>query len=400
MLGERLDETIAMTDLFKKQKILIFILNYLPGYKSGGVLRTIVNTVVWLSNDYEFWIVTRDRDLGSDQPYSEININDWQYVEGAMVRYLPPESITTRNLVKLISNTPHDLIHLNSFFDPVFTLRILLARKIGWSPNTPLLLSPRGEFGEGSLKLKYAKKIVFIKISKLIGLFDEVVWHATSKYELQDIIGVLNFNIDAVRMALDLPSKVIPDMASNRSLSDRALRVVFLSRISREKNLDFALQIFKQVSANVVFDIYGPDEDLMYWKECQELIEKLPKNIAVSYRGPVSPNRVAEIFSGYDLFFFPSKGENYGHVIAESISVGTKILISKNTPWLNLESDELGWDVDLKDEGVFVNIIEKLAGESLDDRIQKRVIVKKGALKRLFDPKIVNDNRELFRISL
>jgi glycosyltransferase involved in cell wall biosynthesis len=44
----------------------------------------------------------------------------------------------------------------------------------------------------------------------------------------------------------------------------------------------------------------------------------------------------------------PTLGENYGHVIVESFSVGLPIILSKKTPWLNLESKHLGWDLDLK----------------------------------------------------
>jgi glycosyltransferase involved in cell wall biosynthesis len=386
-----------MMYLEKKPKVLVFVLNYLPGYKSGGVLRTIVNTVAWLNDDYEFWIVTRDRDLGSELPYSEIKLNEWQSVEGAMVIYLPPESLNAKTLVNLTLNTPHDLIHLNSYFDPVFTLRIMLARKLGWLPKSPLLLSPRGEFGEGSLRLKYAKKIIFIYFAKLFGLYNNAMFHATSEYELQDIVGVLNPISNSIKMALDLPSKVVEDLPNSSALSDQYLRIVFLSRFSREKNLDFVLRVLIQLNVKVIFDIYGPDEDAEYWGECQELIRQLPQNVIATYYGAVSPSRVSEIFSGYDLFFFPSKGENYGHVIAEAISVGTKVLISKNTPWLDLDVDGLGWDADLRDESFFIKVIEEIAGEPLNERLKKRAIVKQSALKRLMDPKVLNDNRELFR---
>ena len=47
-----------------KVKILIFVGYYLPGYKGGGALRTIVNLVQHLGEEFDFWIVTRDRDLG------------------------------------------------------------------------------------------------------------------------------------------------------------------------------------------------------------------------------------------------------------------------------------------------------------------------------------------------
>lgn len=384
-----------MTMVSAKPRILVFVLNYLPGYKSGGVLKTLANTVIWLSDDYEFWIVTRDRDLGSTEPYPDVPRDQWLPVGGAMVRYLAPETINSSSLTKLISETPHELIHLNSYFDPVFTIRLMLARKLGKIRRTPLLLSPRGEFGEGSLRLKYGKKLAFIQVAKALGLFRDVIWHATSKHELEDIVKVARPDMKRVRMALDLPAKVVPEAPQVPGAAP-VLKVIFLSRISREKNLDFALRVLQQVKAELIFDIYGPDEDQVYWRECQQMLSRLPGNVKAYYHGPVAPENVAAVFAGYDLFFFPSKGENYGHVIAESISVGTKILISKDTPWLELEKDGLGWDVDLQFETVFVDHIEALARKSPASRLQERAAVREGALKRLFDPAVLDDNRRLF----
>lgn len=386
-----------MTMPSSKPKILVFVLNYLPGYKSGGVLKTLANTVIWLSDEYEFWIVTRDRDLGSEQPYPDVPVDRWLPVGGAMVRYLASESISSASLTKLIAETPHDLIHLNSYFDPVFTIRLMVAKKLGKIGNAPLLLSPRGEFGDGSLKLKYGKKLLFIQAAKLLGLFRHVIWHASSKHELQDIVSVVNADTKQVRVALDLPAKVVPAAPDLTPAMTQALRVVFLSRISREKNLDFVLRTMQRVKAEIIFDIYGPDEDAAYWRECQQLLAELPGNIQARYHGPVAPDEVAAVFAGYDLFFFPSKGENYGHVIAESISVGTKILISKDTPWLELEKDGLGWDVDLRSESVFVDHIEALARKSRAERLSERTVVREAALGRLFDPTVLEDNLRLFR---
>ena len=45
-----------------KPVILVFLGNYLPGFKSGGPLRTIVNLVDNLSDEFEFLIITSDRD--------------------------------------------------------------------------------------------------------------------------------------------------------------------------------------------------------------------------------------------------------------------------------------------------------------------------------------------------
>lgn len=47
-------------------KVLTFTSYYLPGYKGGGPVRTIENMIAHLSDSgLEFWVITRDRDLGT-----------------------------------------------------------------------------------------------------------------------------------------------------------------------------------------------------------------------------------------------------------------------------------------------------------------------------------------------
>ena len=43
-----------------KPKILVLSDYYLPGYKSGGGMRTIVNMVERLRDRFDFYIITRD----------------------------------------------------------------------------------------------------------------------------------------------------------------------------------------------------------------------------------------------------------------------------------------------------------------------------------------------------
>lgn len=381
-----------------RRRVLVFIPNYLPGFKAGGILRTLVNTVDWLAEDHEFWIVTRDRDLGESEPFDGIDLHDWQQVNGAMVRYLAPDAITTRNIAALVANTPHDVLHLNSFFDSVFTMKVLMARWLGWLPRVPILLSPRGEFVEGPLKLKYRKKQAYIALTRLIRFYRGVIWHASSIHEQRDFVNVLKVTPGNVKIALDLPSKVNLAVAPSALLAEEHLRIVFLSRLTREKNLDYALRVLRHVSAPVIFDIYGPAEDADYWVQCQQLMAQLPSNVTGRYHGSVVPTEVAAIFSGYDVFFFPSRGENYGHVIAEAISVGTKVLISNNTPWLALDREHLGWDISLDAEAEFVEKIEALARMPRAQRLSERATVMVHAAARLLDPMVVADNRALYEI--
>jgi len=375
--------------------ILTFVPNYFPGYMSGGIARTILNTTEWLGSEFRFLIVTRDRDLGSDQAYPDIRLGAWNTLGNAQVRYLAPAELSLRRLADFINATRYDILHLNSFFDSVFTIKLLLLLRLKKIRPPSIVLSPRGEFVAGPLRIKYPKKKLYIELSKLLGFYDLVKWHGSSEHEADGIAVAMKLPMQTVKVAIDLPIREANFGRPADFGSDR-LRVVFLSRLTREKNLDGALRILQGVTSDISFDIIGPQEDPKYWNECRALLADLPSNVHADYLGAVSPDRVFDTLGQYDLFLFPSHGENYGHVIAESISVGTRVLVSQSTPWRNLEADGLGWDIDLQDTRRFVEIIEMLARQSPSDRMAARARARTSAVARLFNPDALEQNRLLF----
>jgi glycosyltransferase involved in cell wall biosynthesis len=145
----------------------------------------------------------------------------------------------------------------------------------------------------------------------------------------------------------------------NRQKQIGQIRLVFLSRISRMKNLDFALELLTGINANIEFDIFGPIEDQKLWKECQKIIKNLSAKIRVTYRGSLQPDKVIETLSTYHLMVFPTRGENFGHIILESLLAGCPVLISDQTPWRNLSIKGAGWDFPLSDPDKFRDVLRQ-----------------------------------------
>ena len=79
----------------------------------------------------------------------------------------------------------------------------------------------------------------------------------------------------------------------------------------------------------------------------------MPDNIKVRYKGELLPNDVIEMFSKYHLFFFPTRGENFGYVILEALMGGCPVMISDQTPWKDFERKGIGADIPLDDEKYF-----------------------------------------------
>lgn len=375
-----------------KPKIIIFLSHYLPGYKSGGPVRTIENLINNLHNDFDFYVITSDRDLGDSQPYKDIKVNQWNKIGNAQVYYIDKKSQSINFYKRFLSVNHFDLIYFNSFFNANFTIKPLIAlKKLREAP--PILLAPKGEFSTGALQLKSFKKHVYIKLSQW--LYKGIYFHASSEYEKNDILKVFpNFNKEKILTAIDLPQKsnFIPQN-KNENKSD-TVKLIFLSRISPKKNLDYALQVLMGIKHPIAYSIYGPIEDRAYWDKCQELIKQLPPNVSCSYKGVVEPHNIQTIFSQYDLFFFPTKGENYGHVIAESLSAGTPVLISDQTPWRNLESHAVGWDLNLNNPQEFVDKINEFITETSKFHNKMDIIHRSSPL--LINQADIDANKQMF----
>lgn len=382
-------------------KILCLLDSYLPGYKAGGPLRTVVNMVDRLGYDLQFKIVTRDHDSGDTEPYAGVTINDWNIVGKADVFYMSPERISVGGLKKILHSTEYDVVYLNSFFSPRFTITPLLLRRFHLIPDKSLVIAPRGEFSAGALRLKKLKKRAYILAAKALNLCRGAVWQASSMHEEADIRRVLGENVKVV---------IAPDLAPFPSASEKLpsksekrrglLRIVFLSRICPKKNLIGALKILRGLQGKIEFDIYGPLEDKKYWAKCQNIINKLPKNIDVRFCDKIAHEQVAKAIRKYDLFLFPTLGENFGHVILEALCAGLPVLLSDQTPWRELEEKGVGWDVPLENIDRFKDILQRCLDMENSEYLQWSERARKYGLHVSQDNKTVESNRKLFLKSL
>lgn len=390
--------------------VLSFVLYYLPGFRAGGPIRSIANLVEQLGDEFEFRIVTSDRDLGDTHPYPGIRLGTWMRRGNAWVMYLDSAPGRLARMRRLLRDTPHDLIYLNSFFDARFTRSVLINRLFSRAHSKPVVLAPRGEFSAGALGLKYWRKRVGISAAQLIGLYRDITWQASTQLEASEIERVMARGLRGRLGGRFIIAGNVPGARSHgaaregdadgpqsaRSRGQGPLRVCFLSRISPKKNLDFALRALCQVGAEVEFSIYGPVGDEAYWASCRSIITTLPANVHARYEGQVSHDRVPETLAQHDLFFLPTRGENYGHAIAEALSAGLPVLISDQTPWRALADAGAGWDLPLDDLQAFARRIDEMARwpQSEFDASAKRA--RAFASRVTAAPEIVEANRRLF----
>ena len=95
-------------------------------------------------------------------------------------------------------------------------------------------------------------------------------------------------------------------------------------------------------------------------------------------------------------FFFPTRGENFGHVIREALTAGLLVLTSDQTPWQDLEEFQVGWSIPLSRETEFARLIEGVAGFSEHAKESAVRRCKEYARKRINSQEVIEANRRLF----
>jgi len=354
--------------------ILCFVTHFLPGYRSGGPARSIANFVDRLGDRFDVRIVTSDRDLGDCEAYQNISIGSWNRQGWACVYYIQKKRLNLRMVVKLCEEVKPDLIYLNSFFDLHFTIIPLLARYLKLISKRPWVIAPRGEFSPGALKLKAFRKALFLLIVNRVGFYKETHWQASSDIEKLEIQRSLGNQASLIGVAPDLTPLVEPRFSAALPRPPGPLRLIFLSRISPKKNLSFLFRVLATFRYEAELAIYGPKEDLAYWRHCLNQSIFVPKTVAIKYYDAIPKERVLEIFREHDLFVFPTLGENFGHVIFESLSAGTPVLTSDCTPWQ--QDAELGLQVLELRESLWISVLEQWANFDDEILLQRRIAAK------------------------
>lgn len=342
-----------------KPNIIILCDWFLPGYLAGGPIQSIATLSAQLGDDVIFRIVTTDRDFQSDKAYPEVPANTWTSYQGREVFYVSPENMNPEFILTLLSQTPHDGLYLNSLFSRLFTVYPLKWKQQG-KLQSRIVLAPRGMLGDGALAIKPLKKKIFLLVAKSMGLFKDITWQATSEQESSEIRKRIGKEA-RIREVSNLPKSA----GQGQTIAKKAgeLKLCFISRISEKKNLNFAIDILKEVkAAQIQFDVFGPIEDEMYWSACSENAKGLPSHITLNYKGSLKPEGIGDALGNYHALFLPTRNENYGHIIVEALQHGRPVILSDQTPWRALEKANVGFDIPLRDKQGFTQAINLLAG--------------------------------------
>jgi glycosyltransferase involved in cell wall biosynthesis len=339
-----------------KPRILLLYPYYWPHYKAGGPVQSMFNMVSVLKQHADFYLVSRDRDLGDSKRSDQVETDKW--ARGPSNEYIYYVSrLSPMTIFRLVREVRPNVIFINGLFNVETTLFGLLS---GLWAGCAIIISPRGMLQKWGLDRNRIVKKAYLSFLKLF-MNRKIQWHATTATEKEEIIK--NFGHHSiVHVASNVPRQVASsDPRKPFSFDKNHTRLVFLSLINPNKNLHVVIDEVRRREGVFQLDIYGPVIDAGYWADC---IVRMGDSDRIVYKGAVPPWETPAILSSYDFFVLPTQGENFGHAIFDSLACGTPVIISKSTPWNGLEKFGAGFYMDVARYESLGEVFDKLSSLS------------------------------------
>ncbi len=125
--------------------------------------------------------------------------------------------------------------------------------------------------------------------------------------------------------------------------------LLFTGRISKDKNLDFLLNIYRQMKES------KPELNLMIVGDgpyLEPLKEKYGSDSKIKFTGKLNRNILPEIYSFADVFVFPSNTDTFGMVVLEAQACGLPAVVSnQGGPSEVIVNDKTGYALPTRNEG-------------------------------------------------
>ncbi len=231
----------------------------------------------------------------------------------------------------------YDIVHVHNLWDPWLHCWAVAARKAG----VKVVWSPHGTLTPWAMRYKWFKK--------------RIAWHLYQERDLRmaDAIHVTapGEEADVRRVGLTNPVVVVPlgvkmsaEGLKREKKESPVKTLLFTGRVAPIKALPNLVEAMS-LSRGWRLRIVGPDEE-GHAAELKALAEKNGVSGRVDFVGPKYGDDLAEEYLQADCFVLPSFSENFGSVVVEAMAAGLPVIVSRGTPWQEVEERECGWWVE------------------------------------------------------
>jgi glycosyltransferase involved in cell wall biosynthesis len=339
-----------------KKRVLVVYRSYFPSLSHLGPATAIRNLINNMSSDYDFHILTLNYEFSTDAPLFAEDVHR-ETIGSTVVEYIPRGLPGLRILLRRLRNN-FDVVDIQCAFDPLLSIPALALCWLGFANRSRIFHTPHGIFMDVIMSAGPLKKKLFCRFADLIGLYRRVVHLAGSPSEENDIRRN-HRRPQNVRVV----SQFVESAATRRvkrQKQPRELRIAFVGRVTVQKNLVFAIDVLRQLSAPSTLDIFGELGNDQYGQQCVEMVEAGVGRCRVTFKGNLEKQDLFEQLSLYDVLLHPTLGENFGHAIVEAMALGVPVLISDKSPWTDVAESNAGWSLPLSQPAAFVEKLQTI----------------------------------------
>lgn len=282
----------------------------------------------------------------------------------------------------LSENIPgFDIVHITSVWMYPTTAAARACRK----HDVPYVMRPAGSFEPWCLQRSWGLKKAYYWLVERRNLANAAVIQAMSD---QERLHFRDLGFD--EKVVVIPNGVSSDCSGGWSgaqfreqfgIHEDTPLVLFLSRVHPKKGLDiltaaFALVLRKLPEARLV--VAGPAAP-GYGIEVQRMLEAQGIDAHTILTGELRGEEKWAAYRAADVFVLPSRSENFGIVVAEAMACGVPVVVSRETPWQDVETYNAGRWVKLDPDEIAENIIEILENRELARKMGQngRALVRK-----------------------
>jgi len=232
-----------------------------------------------------------------------------------------------------------DVIHLHG----LWTYPSIAAHRWQQKTGRPLVCSAHGMLISVSLEYNALRKKIARRLFQDSVLRAASVLHATSTDEEMSYrdLGFRN-RTELIPLGLN----IVPRPYSDGDKPGR--RITYLGRLHHQKGIDWLVEAWMKLERDFSdweLSIVGP-LDQSYAKEI-ERIKRMAADLRISFVGPLYGEDKYRHLASSDLLVMPSRSENFGLTVAESLMMEVPVIATTGTPWSGLVPADAGWWIDL-----------------------------------------------------
>lgn len=345
-------------------KILFPLKTFYPS-QTGGPANTVYWHVKALSQKgAECTVITSDTGIADKKIKRGVFLNfDFGKVYYGTSSFLKIKTIY-RCLCEVGKN---DIIHTNSLFEPISMITVFFTKL--FYPKKLIICSVRGELNEEALKFSSWKKTPFLYLyfKKMSGLY----FHSTSEKEMGEISKYVNNSKNCF-----LIPNLIYQVNQKKEVKVKS-QFLFLGRIHPIKSIESLVEsvscstLFRKESFYLLIAGSYESRHKKYFNFLKSLVKKYDLNDVVHFTGHVEGSQKEKLLRESYALILPSKTENFGNVVLESLINSTPVIASTGTPWKILEEYQAGLHVSNKPKHLS-QAIDKFIDMDADDYLEYR----------------------------